>query len=188
MQDCFVCSTVLILRTWKASLFWKIHRHVLLAVSPMAKPQQDDDADQELSAAFTAEVHVRFNEDIFHLFEVNLHDWAICQIADICLADKLIASLIEIPHVSCASHRLHLEVQRWIASESRLPSTIELIHNTMRSCKKSLKKRTLCAMLLLWILCCLIWHDGLHYMMDYFQPSQIVGCTIYQDCITDCVE
>ncbi len=71
-----------------------------------------------------------------HIYVVKVHEWALCQVADNCNTNTLIASLLEIPHVECASHRLHLEVRRMIARDSRLSKTIESVHETMKHCKQ----------------------------------------------------
>ncbi len=71
------------------------------------------------------------------------HDWAVCQIAHNCSVNKLIATLMEIPHVGCANHRVHLEVRKKIKSDTSLSSTIDTVHDVMRSCKQKLRNRGL---------------------------------------------
>lgn len=118
----------------------------LLAASPMANPSEtgDDNCDvEDETTSFSARVHIRFFEDVFHLFGVNVHEWVLCQLADNCSVNKRIADLLEIPHVGCNNHKLNLEVRRMIDANSRIQGTIESIHKTMKSCKSGLKNRAL---------------------------------------------
>ncbi len=65
----------------------------------------------------------------FHyVYQSNVHDWAVCQIVDNCSVNKLIATLMEIRHVGCGNHRLHLEVRKMIKSDTSLSSTIDTLH------------------------------------------------------------
>lgn len=43
-----------------------------------------------------------------------------------------------IPHVSCNSHKLNLEVNKMVDSAQGLNNTIESVHNTMKACKLKL--------------------------------------------------
>ncbi len=72
-----------------------------------------------------------------HVYQSSVHDWAVCQIADNSSFKKLIAALMEIPHVGCANHRLYLEVRKMIKSDTSLSWTIDTVHDVMRSANKS---------------------------------------------------
>ncbi len=108
----------------------------------MARPDTDSE-NPKPATSFSAETHVRFFEDIMHIYGVNVHEYSLCQVADNCNTNTLIASLLEIPHVGCASYRLHLEVRRMIARDSRLSKTIDSVHKTMKCCKQRMKNRAL---------------------------------------------
>ncbi len=84
---------------------------------------------------------MRFLEDILDIYGVNVHEWTICAIADNCSTNQLIANIMDVLQVSCASHRSHLEVKKMINNDRRLSEIIESIHETMRSCKSRLKNR-----------------------------------------------
>ncbi len=98
----------------------------LISVGPMAQISEDDDDQSNVldstqeATQFSADVYIRLFEDIFHhVYQTNVHDWALCQIAVSCSVNKLIA-LMEIPHVGCANHRLHHEVRKMIKSDTSL--------------------------------------------------------------------
>eukprot|EP00171_Calliarthron_tuberculosum_P005814 IDg5814t1 len=115
----------------------------LLSVSPMAAACDTETSSTIEAAKFCAVTHVRHFEDVFIFFHVNVHEWVICQIADNCSANKCIADLMDIPHVSCNSHKLHLEVKNMIGANSKLFNTVNSIQKTMTSCKNGLKNSAL---------------------------------------------
>eukprot|EP00171_Calliarthron_tuberculosum_P008450 IDg8450t1 len=54
-------------------------------------------------------------------------------IADNCSVNKLVADLLEVPHIGCASHKLHLEVRRMIERDRTLEQAIDSIHDSKDS-------------------------------------------------------
>ena len=55
--------------------------------------------------------------EVFTFFAINLRKRAVCSIADNFLLNKKIAAILEIPHVGCNSHKLHLEVKKMCESD-----------------------------------------------------------------------
>jgi len=63
----------------------------LLSASPIATVLEEDPNGEELfaeSSHFNAVAHIRQFEDVFHLFKINVHHWAVAQIADNCSLNK----------------------------------------------------------------------------------------------------
>lgn len=52
----------------------------------------EDSTESHEATKFFAEVHVRFSEDIFYIYGVNVHEWELCKIADNCSANKFIST------------------------------------------------------------------------------------------------
>ncbi len=92
----------------------------LLAASPMASPCASEDGADAETTSFSASVHIPFFEDVFHFYGQNVHEWALCQMADNRNTNKRIADLMNIPHVGCNNHKLNLEVKKMITES---PST-----------------------------------------------------------------
>eukprot|EP00171_Calliarthron_tuberculosum_P001491 IDg1491t1 len=120
----------------------------LLSVSPMAKSDQrvqDDDASEQVSEAtsFDAVTHIRHFEDVFSVFDLNLHEWTVCIIGDNASVNRLVSELLGKPFIGCASHKLNLEVQRMIRKDKALSDLIDSIHATMSSCHRKLRDRAM---------------------------------------------
>ncbi len=67
----------------------------LLSASPMASPCASEDVTDAETTSFSASVHIRFFEDVFHFYGQNVHEWALCQVADNCNTNKRIADFYE---------------------------------------------------------------------------------------------
>lgn len=118
----------------------------LLSVSPIAavvgRDPEGNDVYQE-ATNFSAERHVRQFEDIFNMYGVNVHMWTLAQLTDNCSTNKLIANMMEVPHVGCLNHKLHLDIQDMVTSDSALENIITEIGKTMVDCKSKLRNRAL---------------------------------------------
>ena len=83
--------------------------------------------------------HARQFESMFIYFHVDVHKWAVCQIADSCNLNRRISSLMEILHVGSLSYKLHLDINDMIDMDFPLSETIDSIHKTMNGCNSKLK-------------------------------------------------
>ena len=115
----------------------------LLSVSPMAKVQQDGTLNAEEAETFDAEIHLRHLEETFKYYEQDVRRWAVCSIADNCPVNKRIASLLNIPHVGCMSHKVNSEVKFMVKMDKTLENIIDSVHATMLNCKRRLTHRAM---------------------------------------------
>ncbi len=97
-----------------------------------------DDVPDE-TTCFTAETHVHFFRETFHVFGLEFQSWCKCLIGDNASVNLRIAQLCKRPHVGCASHKLNLEVQKMVKDTPQLSKTIESIHHIMRTVKSKLR-------------------------------------------------
>ncbi len=82
----------------------------LLSVSPMAKTSDGGGKDADEGTDFDAVNHFRHLEDVFQYYNIDVHDWVCCSIADNCGVIKRLAHLFHVPHVGYLSHKMNLEV------------------------------------------------------------------------------
>ena len=129
----------------------------LIYLSPMAKPPNEDEEcdagndnlpsvsrnNADEATDFSAATHVRQFEDVFKYFGINIHEWAVCTIADNCRINLKIAELMEIPHVGCTNHKLNLEVNRMVAYDKAMSRAIDLIHDTMKTSRQRIRNRAM---------------------------------------------
>ena len=118
----------------------------LLSVSPIQHIDNEDDensGNQSETTEFNSTAHIRQFETVFNFFHQNIHEWAVCQISDNCSLNLCIANIMEIPHVGCLNHKLHLDINDMIDRDYRLLQTIKSIQTTMSDCKSKLKSRAL---------------------------------------------
>ena len=116
----------------------------LISVSPIAHVAIENENTETLTdetTEFNSVAHIRQFETVFDLFHQDVHRWAVCLISDNCSVNLKISRLMELPHVGCLNHKLQLDIQDMIDSDSRLSHTINSIHQTMQKCKSSLKNR-----------------------------------------------
>ena len=92
---------------------------------------------------FDAGVHVKHIEDVFELFGLNLHEWAICQIADNVSVNKRIAKILDIPHLGCLSYKLNLDMKRMFRNNDALRQEIDSVQAKMQECSMKIKNRAL---------------------------------------------
>ncbi len=105
----------------------------------MSKPSGGTDVHCTAEAiSFSASVRIRFLEDCFHIFRVNVHDWAMCQMEDNCSLKKCIVDLMDIPHVGCGDQKLNMEVRAMISTDRVMHYTIDSVHSILESCKSGL--------------------------------------------------
>ncbi len=113
----------------------------LLSASPIGQYVEEYDTESlpfQETTEFNSTADVRQLESVFNYFHLNVYEWAVCQIADNCSTNRRIAKLMELPHVGCLSHKLHLDINDMITKDKRLETVIESIHRTIKSCKTSL--------------------------------------------------
>lgn len=84
-------------------------RYSLLSVRPMVKASDRTTAVVSDATELDAEIHMRQMEDRFSYYDVSVHNWSLCCIADNESVSFRIAKILEIPHVGCCSHKLSLE-------------------------------------------------------------------------------
>ena len=83
-------------------------------------------------------MHIKQFEDIFDIYGVDVHKWALCQLADNANVNKSIARLLRIPHVGCCNHKMNLELSLMVKEDKILSDTIESVHKTMIQWKRSI--------------------------------------------------
>eukprot|EP00171_Calliarthron_tuberculosum_P000144 IDg144t1 len=73
-----------------------VEEHVtpLLSISPLAKYNADDSRADDEATEFDADTHVKHLEEVFGYFNQEVHDWAVCSIADNCAMNKRMARQI----------------------------------------------------------------------------------------------
>jgi len=127
-------------------------RLVLLSVSPLANRTDEDESASDSSSEadieeqvveFNAENHVRHFREMFDFYNISINDWVICQTCDNAPVNKKIAKLLQIPHVTCKSHALNLEVNYMTRLNHQLKTALNSVHETMLSCKQKLKNSAL---------------------------------------------
>ena len=59
------------------------------------------------------------------MYDINIEKWAKASIADNCNVNVKVATIMELPHVGCSNHKLNLDINDWIESDSKLNETIE---------------------------------------------------------------
>lgn len=133
----------------------------LLAVSPMAKVEEraaeGEDSEDEVAesedgqdvtmaetAVFNAEAHKNFFETTFKdCYGIDLKKWNRASITDNTSTNLRLARLMDVPHVGCKNHQLNLDVELMVQGHDNLKLCIESVHETMRSCKQSIKNAAL---------------------------------------------
>lgn len=121
----------------------------LLAVSPMGKVRDENEVtDPELTkeqetVKFDADAHRNFFGETMKWYKVNAKKWIRASIADNTTTNLKIARDMGIPHVGCNSHKLNLDVERFVRNDSELSALIEKTHTLMTSAKRKLKNAAL---------------------------------------------
>lgn len=92
------------------------------------------------STSFNAKAHIRQLENIFHYFQVNVHEFALFLVFDSCALNKYIAKKIEISQVGCANHKLAPDVSTMVWSPA-LKHALDYVRITMPKCNASIKNR-----------------------------------------------
>jgi len=110
----------------------------LLSISPIAKHDDEGEIVDAQTIIHDTEAHVRQLESIFHIFNVDVHKWAVCQLGDSCPLNKAIAKALEKPHVGCCNHKLSNEVKKMVKDSESTEAIVSGIKSTMRECKKSI--------------------------------------------------
>lgn len=115
----------------------------LLACGPMAGPWTDaeDYEEKEEATNFTATTHKTFIEDTMGWYGLdNLKEFVVCQCADQCAVNLLLARLLKIPHVCCNNHLLQNETKKMVEEASSLKQYLDDLSELMKS-MKTLKNR-----------------------------------------------
>ena len=90
----------------------------LQAASPMSmivqKGNFEETNSDKLSTDFGANTHIRFFEDVFHLYNLDVRKCVVCLLEDNCNVNRRIARKMEKPLVGCCFHKINLEVQSMI--------------------------------------------------------------------------
>lgn len=105
---------------------------------PLSEQEYSDEAVQ-----FDTETHIQQLEEVSNIYNIDMHEWALCSIVDNCRLNKKIARLLGISHVGCLNHKLNLGVKAMIASDFMLSPIIDSIHSTMLNCLQKLKNRAM---------------------------------------------
>ena len=77
---------------------------------------------------------------IFRKFNLDARKWIKCSIADNCNVNLVVAELLNVPHVSCANHKLNLEVSRMVRDDFRLPTVLDTVRKTKVSCNNGIRR------------------------------------------------
>lgn len=110
------------------------YKESLIALAPL--PQEDD---------LGAEQYASLLEDILPLYGKDLTN-VVALIGDNCSVNKKLSSLVDIPLIGCASHKLNLAIEQWIGREKGLSDSLQVVHNLMvklRTIKNAAKLREL---------------------------------------------
>ena len=103
---------------------------------------EDDDSQEmyEVTSNFTAETHAKHFETVFKdYYGIQVRDWAKASIADNCKVNLKVAKLLGIPHVGCCNHKLNLDMNDWIDSNTRMRESMDHIADVMKKAKTKLK-------------------------------------------------
>ncbi|KAE9286513.1 hypothetical protein PF008_g26646 [Phytophthora fragariae] len=104
---------------------------VLLAFAPLI----DDDVTDHTSAS-----HVKFLEGILPFYNRKIED-VIYLVGDNCAVNTKLANLLAVPLVGCASHRLNLAVQKFMANHDSLLNKLQDLMRKLRNLNHSAKLR-----------------------------------------------
>lgn len=103
----------------------------------------DDSRADDEATDFDADTHFQHLEEIFGYFNQDVHDWAVCSIADKCAMNKRMARQLRVAHVSCMSNKQNLEVKNMVLDMPELDDTIPTVQETMLNCKRSVRNRAM---------------------------------------------
>lgn len=67
--------------------------------------ENEEVVDDKAIAQFDALSHIRHFENALNFFELDVHDWNLCRVAENTSVDIRIYGLIGKPHVGCPSHK-----------------------------------------------------------------------------------
>eukprot|EP00171_Calliarthron_tuberculosum_P003916 IDg3916t1 len=118
----------------------------LLSMSPMAKVCSCDRSTcscVDETTSFDAATHASHIKDIFHLFNIDLERWTVCQITDNCAVNLRISDILKIPLVNCTSHLLNLQVEAMVQHDTSLKDCVQSVHETMSDCRSRLRNRAM---------------------------------------------
>lgn len=87
--------------------------------------------DDDESSSFEAVNHVRHFESVFRFYDVDVHDWKLCSIADNCAVNKRLERLLDVSHAVIMAHKKNLEVHRMVSNDVVVQKMIESIHETI---------------------------------------------------------
>lgn len=111
------------------------HALPLISVSPMSNVHDKDVNDYDNSTSFDAVTPLCHIEDIFEFFGVRIHDWDVGSIANNCSVNNHWARLLDVPHVGCISHKLHLHVTKMFDGILFIKNMVDSNDETMLLCK-----------------------------------------------------
>lgn len=93
-----------------------VPRISLISLSPLGHIQElvstDDGNSNDEATTSNAESHIGLFEKTFEWYELNLHEWCVCFIADNAAVNMRISRFSNKPHIGCANHKLNLEVNK----------------------------------------------------------------------------
>lgn len=113
-----------------------------LSIPPIVKRDEHGDVESSNATSFDAETHNRQLEDIFHYYHVNVHKWAVCQIADICALNNCLAKRMEKSPMGFCNHKLAPEVNT-MASKQHITRVLDYVCRTICQCNSSIKTRAM---------------------------------------------
>ena len=116
-----------------------IPRFTLLSVAPMGQINEEAMNCGAETSSFNAEAHLNFFEQVLKFYNLQFNKWCRCLIGDNASTNLRIAKISGIPHVGCASHKLHLEVNAMVSNHIDLKNTIDSVRETMSDARSKLK-------------------------------------------------
>lgn len=114
----------------------------LLSVSQISqyKSRESEETFGDSEATeFTAGSHVCQFEYIFLMYDLDLHNWLKCNIADNCSVKIALSKLLKAPHVRISNHKLNWEVNRMVHNDGILSNILDYVCDTIAYCRKWLK-------------------------------------------------
>jgi hypothetical protein len=115
-------------------------RIALLPVAPMAQhpdnpgPEHDEASPPEEAVTFDAKTTGAHFENILSYYDCGL-DWPVCFIADNASVNRKTAELAKKPHIGCKNHKLNLEVNLMVKTDTQLGEAIEHLQELMKKLK-----------------------------------------------------
>ena len=114
----------------------------------MAKTSAPSDIDlssniDEGATRSDAVTNIRFLEDTFSYYAVDVHECVLCTISGNASVNRVLPNLSEFPIAGCLSHELNIEVRLLMNEKKNLRALIESIHSTMSNWIRILRNRAM---------------------------------------------